>query len=285
MTDMSAAREREEKAERARDRAEENAWRLGLLQEFTTELSRADGAESIARVVVERVRAAAGASGSTFRLLEGDALVVTDEIGAPAIRRRAGRIRVTDPFPASDAVRRKEPVWLSSAEEIRARFPDAATATDELGVQAGVALPLIAHGNVLGVLSLVFAEPRVFDLDERAFLVSVAEQCAQALERAQLLDAERAQRRSAQRVRDRLARLQAVTAALGRVSTVSEVAQVLVSQAKEALAASSSVAYVLDGAKARLLFAAAIGGAERARDRIASLPLDAPLPGRRRAGW
>ncbi|WP_242346362.1 PAS domain-containing protein [Anaeromyxobacter terrae] len=278
VTDMRTAHEREEEMERARDRAEATARRLGLLQEVTSALSRADDAEGIARVVVERVRVAAGASVTTFRLFEGDALLVADESGALPIRQRFGRILVTEPLPVAEAVRLRKPVWFRSPEELHAHFPGMTAAAGELGVRAGVALPLIAHEDVLGVLSLGFAEPRPFDPDERAFLLSVAEHCAQALERAQLLDAERAQRRRAQQARDRLARLQAVTAALSRASTVSEVATVLVSQAKDALGAASSVAYVLDAAAARLSLAAVFGGAETVRDRIATLPLDAPLP-------
>ncbi|HSD19025.1 MAG TPA: PAS domain-containing protein, partial [Anaeromyxobacter sp.] len=280
VTDMSAAREREEEIERARDRAEETARRLGLLQEVTASLSSADGAGGIARVVVERVRVAVGASGSTFRLVEGDLLTVTDEAGAPAIRRRAGTIRLEDALPASEAARQRGPVWLCSAEEIRARFPEAAVMTDELGVRAGAALPLLAHGRVLGVLSLVFQEPRPFDPGERAFLLSIAEQCAQALERAQLLDAERAQREVAQRARDRVARLQAVTAALSRASTANEVACVLVTEAMGALAGTSCAVFLVEvGADgARLHLAAAKGWAETVSERIATLPLDAPLP-------
>ncbi|WP_242340263.1 MULTISPECIES: PAS domain-containing protein [unclassified Anaeromyxobacter] len=281
VTDMSGARQREEEMERARDRAQAIALRLGLLQDVTSALARAGGAQEIARVVVERVRVAAGASVTTFRTKEGDALVVIDEAGVQAIRRRFGRVLVTAPLPVAEAVRSRGPVWFRSHEELHAHFPEMSEIAAEHGVRAGVALPLIAGADrdVLGVLSLGFPEPRAFDPDERAFLLSVAEHCAQALERAQLLDAERAQRRSAQQARDRLQRLQAVTAALSGASTVSEVAAVLVSQAKEALGASSSVAYVLDAAAGRLHMAAAIGGAEQVRDRLATLPLDAPLPG------
>jgi PAS domain S-box-containing protein len=280
VTDMSDALEREEEMALARDRAEESARRLSLLQEVTAGLSRADGVEEIARVVVERVRVAAGASGSTLRLLERDVLAVTGEAGAPEIqeRERAGKILVREQFPASDAVRRREPVWLCSAEEIQARFPNAAAVTSEHGIRAGVAIPLIGHGNVLGVLSMVFSEPHAFEPDERAFLLSVADQCAQALERSQLLDAERAQREAAQRAGGRVARLQAVTAALSRASTAGEVAEVLVTEAMGALRGSSCAVFMLHASAGRLHLAAAVGMADTARDRLATLPVDAPIP-------
>jgi PAS domain S-box-containing protein len=280
VTDMSDARDRQEQTERARERAEETARRLKLLQEVTAGLSRADSAEAIAQLVVERVRVAAGASAGSLRLLEGDELVLAEESGAHAVRGRFPHISIRDSYPVSEVVRRREPIWLENVEEFQ-RFPAFAETAAQLGVRAGVAMPLVGHGYVLGALSLGFAEPRAFGQDERAFLLAIAEQCAQALERAQLLEAERTQRRRALQARDRLARLQAVTAALSRASTSSEVAQVLVTQAKDALGASSSVAYVLDAAGGRLQFGAAVGGAEadQGREGLASLPLDAPLPG------
>ncbi|ABS28091.1 multi-sensor signal transduction histidine kinase [Anaeromyxobacter sp. Fw109-5] len=278
ITDMSDARDRQEQTERARERAEESARRLKLLQEVTAGLSRADTAEAIAQLVVDRVRVAAGASAGSLRLLEGDELVLAEESGAHAVRGRFPRISTRDSYPVSEVVRRREPIWLGNVEEFQ-RFPAFAETAAQLGVRAGVAMPLVGHGYVLGALSLGFAEPRAFGQDERDFLLAVAEQCAQALGRAQLLEAERTQRRRALQARDRLARLQAVTAALSRASTSSDVARVLVMQAKEALGASSSVAYLLDAAGVRLQFAAAVGGAEAEHGRARLVPLDAPLPG------
>ena len=114
-----------------------------------------------------------------------------------------------------------------------------------------MAIPLIGHGNVLGVPLDGVLEPHAFEPDERAFLLSVADQCAQALERSQLLDAERAQREAAQRAGGRVARLQAVTAALSRASTAEEVAAVLVTEAMGALGGSSCAVFMLHAAAGR----------------------------------
>jgi PAS domain S-box-containing protein len=277
VTDATDAYVRQSEVAHARDRAEEAARRLALLQEVTAGLSSANDAGEIARVVVERVRVVAAAMGTVFWRLEGDALELVDEAGVPAIRRRFARIRVTDALPAAEAVRRREPVWLHSAQEF-ARFPDAAAVTSLLGALAGAVVPLVGHGRVLGVFALVFAEPRAFDAEERAFFLSVAEQCAQALERAQLLDAERAQRAAAQRAGDRVARLQAITAALSRASTAEEVAAVLVDEAMAALKGSSCAVFMLRADDGQLHLAAAMGEADRERERLGTLPLDVPIP-------
>jgi len=55
-----------------------------------------------------------------------------------------------------------------------------------------------AAGNVVGALAFNFTTPRRFDADTRAFFEAVTQQCAQALERARLYDAERDARRDAE---------------------------------------------------------------------------------------
>jgi signal transduction histidine kinase len=56
----------------------------------------------------------------------------------------------------------------------------------------------VVHGRVLGVLGAAFDAPHVFDDEERALAVVVAQQCAQALERARLFAAERDARADAE---------------------------------------------------------------------------------------
>ena len=59
------------------------------------------------------------------------------------------------------------------------------------GLAANVALPLTVAGRVVGVIGIGFAEVQRFSAIERAMLLAVAEQCAQALDRARLYRAER----------------------------------------------------------------------------------------------
>jgi two-component system sensor histidine kinase KdpD len=65
--------------------------------------------------------------------------------------------------------------------------------------QAWVALPLALHGRVVGGIGLTFAQVQEFDAPTRDFVQALAGQCAQALERAQLFEAEAAARREALR--------------------------------------------------------------------------------------
>jgi hypothetical protein len=78
----------------------------------------------------------------------------------------------------------------------------------------------------------------VLDDDDVTFVRSLARLCAQALERARLLETERV-------VSERLARLQAVTALLGSALTVDEVARIVVHECVAALGGAAG-ALVLD---------------------------------------
>ena len=71
--------------------------------------------------------------------------------------------------------------------------------------RAWAAIPLLVEGRVSGALGLSFGEAHVFNGDERTFLLTLASQCAQALERARLYEAERQARARAEagvRLRD-----------------------------------------------------------------------------------
>jgi signal transduction histidine kinase len=62
-------------------------------------------------------------------------------------------------------------------------------------------LPLVVAGTTVGTLGLNYATPQPFDAGKRAYLAAVAQQCAQALERARLFEAERAARADAETTR------------------------------------------------------------------------------------
>jgi anti-sigma regulatory factor (Ser/Thr protein kinase) len=75
-------------------------------------------------------------------------------------------------------------VWLPSAAAALARYPGLRA----IGIADGAlgVVPLVSHGRPIGAMMLSFAEERTFDADERALITTLAEQCAQALERARL---------------------------------------------------------------------------------------------------
>jgi signal transduction histidine kinase len=106
--------------------------------------------------------------------------------------------------PLAEAVRSKTMILIESPDALVARYP-------QLGQRAmpehraWAAIPLLLEGRVSGALGLSFGEAHVFNGDERTFLLTLASQCAQALERARLYEAERQARARAEaavRLRD-----------------------------------------------------------------------------------
>jgi signal transduction histidine kinase len=125
-------------------------------------------------------------AGSVALLVAGDtALEVVSEFGyREELIGPWRRFSIDYPTPMSDAVRAATPIWLASPAERAARYPSwSPVASDD---SAWVALPLLAKGRPIGAIGLSFAQPRIFDADDQAFMLTLAQQCAQALDRARL---------------------------------------------------------------------------------------------------
>jgi len=192
---LAVAADRAAREEREADRAARAAAeRTKRLHSITRRLSFALTAAQVADVVVEQAQSEMGAhAGSMFFLDE--------ERGALHLARASGYAQsIVEPYqtiplethvPLTDAVRARQPLFLSTVEEYLARYPHLGQATRDRKSLAFAALPLLAQDRVLGVIGLSLAGTRRLDEAEQRFLESVAEHCAQALERARLYDAER----------------------------------------------------------------------------------------------
>ena len=116
--------------------------------------------------------------------------------------------------------------FLESSAAIAAAAPEFSRA----GVEAVALVPLGVQTRPLGVLEFCFSERRPFDDLDRELLTAIADQCAQALERARLYTAERRARAKAERATVRTARLQSLAIELAETLTSAEVAEVVVKQ-------------------------------------------------------
>lgn len=184
--------------------------RLRRLQTVTAELSRAVTPKQVARVAVKQGLAATGGSAGALLTLEADtgALVLHYAQGYErhAIKRWR-RVPLDAPLPVVAVARSGTPLWLETPEQIAEEFPLFANLSATRS-RAVAVVPLSSERGLLGVLSINFAAPRRFEPPERELLLALARQCAQALERARLYEAERRARQEAQRAAA-LARLHA----------------------------------------------------------------------------
>jgi len=184
----------------ARSAAERQAERTRRLQRVTAQLSRALDESEIADVVLEEGVAALDAyTAGLWRVSgDGDGLEALGTRGySPAIQAQVRELPLDPAIPLGDAVIRGEAVWLDSAAAYRARYPTAAERIrGELpaGDIAIACLPLRLDGRVLGALAFSVTDPQRVDPEERTFIELLAQNCAQALDRARLYQAELAAR-------------------------------------------------------------------------------------------
>ncbi|GLC23557.1 sensor histidine kinase [Roseisolibacter agri] len=179
--------------------------RLRGLLAISAALARAFTALEVAEAVARHAVPVVGASSSIVALVSADGRWL-ERIGLggfPAdVRADWERSPIEQPLPVADAVRTGAPVLLTSRAEMVERYPDTASLWSRVGAHALATFPLASDARPFGAIAFRFSEPRTFRSDDDLeFLQAVAQQCAVALERARLFDAERLARAAAEEAR------------------------------------------------------------------------------------
>ena len=182
--------------------------RTTRLHGLAAALSEAATLDHVARAVVQHGRNVLGAAGGDLSILVQDGtqfeLVFAD---GPFTAEANAREAAVPGLCATEAVRTRAPVLVSSFDEWQERYARSATIAADGGYVSSATLPLLVDGTAVGVLAFHFTAPVNFDDDYRDLLVSVARHCAQAVERAQLYetaDRARAEAETANRHKDEL---------------------------------------------------------------------------------
>ncbi|MGY1737254.1 SpoIIE family protein phosphatase [Geodermatophilus sp. SYSU D00684] len=172
--------------------AERLAAQRRQLHEITVALSAAGTVAEAAAALTAGLRDTLGASVVAVCILGGDGQLHTiDVVGAPAGRwDGSGAMRLTPSLPVTDAALTRRPVWLPDRATVAERYPAVVDGLLEQ-TQGIAALPLLVGDRLVGALAVTFRTPRPFERDERAFLLTVADQAALAFERAALADVRR----------------------------------------------------------------------------------------------
>lgn len=190
-----------ETAQRAREQAEKAADRIVRQQRVMAELTAALTREQVVQVVLNEGAAALEAAFMSVRLVSDDGAWL-EAIGTwgltPETDPRYQRLALSAAMPPTDALRTGKPIWLESKHAYAEHYPHLASEIERLGLGAVCVIPLTLAGRVAGTLGINFGSDFEFDAEEQEFLLTLAWQCAQALERARLY----AQAQTAIRVRD-----------------------------------------------------------------------------------
>jgi serine phosphatase RsbU (regulator of sigma subunit)/anti-sigma regulatory factor (Ser/Thr protein kinase) len=168
--------------------------RLQGLAFVALELAAAETVEELTDLVVVRGVAAMGCDGGGVAVRDDHdgvvRLTITDT------RREGQRLRQEMPMsahlPSVVSAIVPEAIYLGNREEGYAWGEEMHLVYATSGCDAWASLPLLAEGRQLGSLTVSWVEPREFTEDEKELLSAFAAQCAQALQRIQAREAERA---------------------------------------------------------------------------------------------
>ncbi|MEH1988655.1 PAS domain S-box protein [Nostoc sp.] len=213
-TDLALAEDIARRAATAIDNArlyqetQRSVNRTVLLQKITAAFSEALTPQQVADVVVNQGIAALEATGGSVVLLtEGNTtLKVVQAIGYPqTLINTWTSFPIAAPNQIAETVRTGQPIFLENLAAMIARYPDLADVVTVIANNAWASIPLIVEGKVIGALGLSFTPLQIFNEEDRGFMLTLAQQCAQAIARAQLYEAEktaRAQAETANRIKD-----------------------------------------------------------------------------------
>jgi signal transduction histidine kinase len=162
--------------------------RTTRLHDLAAALSEAASLQAVARAVVQHGKNVLGAASGEVELLvdEGTAFetVFSDARGLTSEREP-----VAPGLCATEAVRTRQPVFVTSFDQWQESYARSAALAADGGYVSSATLPIVVAGSVAGVLAFHFTAPVNFDEDYRELLESVARHCAQAMERARLYEA------------------------------------------------------------------------------------------------
>lgn len=191
-------------AHQARQAAEAAADRTARLQTVTAALSEVLSPQQVADVIIEQCRSAFAADAVLV------ATVTPDQQALEIIQHQGYEPHAVDfetwqrfslqaPVPMAEAARTGQPVWLESAEERARRYPHLADYYGQYLFQSWLSFPLVSEGRTVGSVSLSFNAAQQFSEADQAFILALSRQCAQAIVRAQLYEAEHQARTEAER--------------------------------------------------------------------------------------
>jgi PAS domain S-box-containing protein len=166
--------------------------RLGRLQELTARLATALTLDDVVAAVLEEGLPALGSTSGSVVRLDGEELEIIGTAGySPDDTRGWQRFSLAANTPLAEAIRGRHEIWIESPDEFQRRYGRLPSSSPQDTSTSWAALPLVVDGRTLGGLGLGYAQPRAFDQDSRSFAATLANLCAQALERARLYEAER----------------------------------------------------------------------------------------------
>lgn len=175
--------------------------RTQALQRLTAALSKATMIKEVAQVMTQVLAELGAVTGLVFLLSEdGTQLEIINQQNVPQmILNKFRDVSINSSALGAEAVLTGQPIWLPNIKDFEARYAEVVHLVKEQNAHSAVALPLVYGERPIGVISILFKEPQTFPSSYRDYLMTLAEQCAHALERARLYEAEMQARQVAEK--------------------------------------------------------------------------------------
>lgn len=181
------------------ERARDSAFRL---QRVTALLAGVTSAKEVASLVTSEGMEATDARTAAIFVRSADdpeQLVMLGQRGLPqGIGTQYATFPLSTDTPGAEVIRSGQPMFIERQDVLYDRFPSIVHVWKAVGSEAAAIVPLIVGGECTGAISFTYDRPRSFRPEDRSFFLALASQCAQALERARLFEAEREARAQAQ---------------------------------------------------------------------------------------
>jgi serine phosphatase RsbU (regulator of sigma subunit)/anti-sigma regulatory factor (Ser/Thr protein kinase) len=239
-----------------RTHAEELGTRLSRLQGVLVALSEAVTPSEVAEAIVREGLVALRAQAASVVLIEGKKLTVLASSGFPVTA--GNELSVDSRGPIEEAVRTHQLVVAgpNGAHNGRWRSVPSGSRSD---ASVNVVAPLVADAEPVGVLHLAFRRGAELDVSSTEFIITLARQCAQALERARIYEAEARARERAETLARRLRRLQLIVDAFLEGGSFEDLLNRLLERVRDAIGSDTATILVVDESGENLRECASIG--------------------------
>jgi signal transduction histidine kinase/ActR/RegA family two-component response regulator len=181
------------------------ASRTTRLHGLTAALSEAVTTQAVAVATVHHATVVVGATAGHVLMVTDDGSQLETLSGASDAASEPKRIAREDGWCETDVLATRQPIFIRSWDESQEQYWRSASAAADGAYVSSSALPLLVDGAAVGVLRFDFSVPVNFDEEYQALLVSVAQHCSQALDRARLYESAqraRAEAEAASRLKD-----------------------------------------------------------------------------------
>ena len=246
-------------------------------------LSRAGTADEVARVIAEAGAMAAGAEFANIAVANrGAGRSATANLYhasslAEDVAQRYMVIPLDESTPLGTVLRSGGEVWLRSLSDIGTRYPSLLEDTVAAGLASTASLALYGRGRrVIGAMGVAWAQVQAFTDAQKDEVRVVARLAADALGRAQMLEAERA-------ARERTERLQRTMTALVASASLAEVTAAVFQHGPPFGASAARLALVDQQQPELLVTLNAVGFPESVVAGWDELPVSVPSPWREAA--